>query len=497
MKIKTEIFACSFIALLALTACDKSDNNEFMNKIEVEDIDRRQGVDVETVALTNISSKQNFTGYVSPKKAVTVCPKVEGVVSKLMVKQGDAVKADSPLYELDTQPYLNNIKENKARIKELKASLNSATTTDKQASSKLEKYKLTLKKAQKQAKRYKVLVNEGAVSEQAYQQAMDEVNSVQVLIENSKVESLKALSDIDAINARIQTIEEQINLDNQALKDTKIMAPMSGTVIYNPLQKGQAITSRVNTCISIAQLDPIVIDIPVTTDEFLALKENQQSHKKQGKKTQKPAVQLILNDDKIYAESIKFIFDETRITQDNRIVLRVLFANKNNLLFPNMKVKAQVDIPNNETDGVALLPLEAIHYLTVPVKEVLKPLPTEETEAKDSKDDKEKQAKKADKPAEKEVKSIADIEQIKVTENNKPFVYVVDKKTSTLKRKFINIKNIANTNQVVVNKGLETGDKVVLSSEGDLEEGVEVKINAVKNYTKKERKPQPEDKKQS
>ncbi len=480
MKIKTEIFACSLIALLALTACDKTTNSA--TEIEIKDVDNSQGVEVETVVLTHTPSKQNFTGIVSPSKAVAVCPKVEGVVNKLIAKQGDWVKLKSPLYQLDTQPYLDKIKENKSMLKELQASLTSITNDDKQAKAKLEKYKLTLKQAEKQAKRYKLLVKEGAVSEQAYQQAMNEVNTAKVLIENSKVESLKAVSDSEMIKARIQATEEQLKLDNQALKNTTITAPMAGIVISNPLQQGQAITSQINTCIGIAQLDPIFIDIPVTTEEFFALKENHQDSKKQSKKPQKPAVQILLNDGKTYAESVKFIFDETRITQDNRIVLRVLFANKNNVLFPNMKVKVQIDMPNNEVDGVASLPLRAIHYLTIPVKKVIKPLtsPTIEGEKSDDK------ATEKTAELETELPKLPATEQVEITENNKPYVYLVDSKTNRLKRQFINIKNISSTNQVIVNKGLINGDKVVLTSEGNLEEGVKVKIDMTKSYLKKE-----------
>ncbi len=481
MKIKTEIFACSLIALLALTACNKSTTNDTDTKIEVEDIDLSQRVDVETITLTHAPSKQNFTGFVSPKKAVTVCPKVEGVVNKLMVKQGDWVKENNPLYQLETQPYLDKISEGKAILKELKASLPSVTNSEKQAKADLEKHKIALTQAQKDAKRYKLLVKEGAVSEQAYQQAMNEVKSIQVLIENSKVASLKALSDMDTIKARIQATEEQLKLDNQALKNTKITTPIAGIVINNPLQEGQAITSQIDTCISIAQLDPIFIDIPVSTDEFFALKESynnnsKQKAKKKNKDKQKPSVQLILNDENVYAESIDSIFDETRITQDNQIVVRVLFANKKKVLFPNMQVKAQIDMPNNEADGVALLPLEAIHYLNVPIKQVLEPLPIAE-------------------PTEKATDTATAIEvppaitQIKVNENNKPYVYLVDKQTNNLKRQFINIKNLSSNNQVIVNKGLANGDKVVLrSSNGTLEEGVRVKINTTSKYSKKEDK---------
>ncbi|MBS9779701.1 MAG: biotin/lipoyl-binding protein [Moraxellaceae bacterium] len=489
MKIKRKILAYSLMALLALTACDKTDKSEPVTEIKAEDIENRQGVDVENVTLTHAPSRQNFAGYVIPKKAVTVCPIVEGVVKELMIKQGDWVKQNTPLYRLDKQPYLDKIKESKTLLKELQASLSALTNSEKESKTKLEKHKLTLKQAQKQAKRYKLLVKEGAVSEQAYQQAMNEVNTIQVLIEDSKVSSLKALSDMEMIKARVQVTEEQLKLDKQALKSTQITTPMAGIVLNNPLQKGQAITSQVDTCINIAKLDPIFIDIPVTTDEFFALKEHYAKIKKQGKKKQKPAVQLLLNDGKIYADSINFVFDETQITQDNRIILRVLFANKNNKLFPNMEVKAQIDMPNNETDGVALLPLEAIHYLNIPVKEVLKPLPSPEVEPY-------KEEKQASKVIKKEnsseigAETLPEIEQVQVTQNSKPFVYLVDNKTNSLKRQFISIKNISSNNQVIVNEGLKNGDKVVLNSDGTLEEGVKVKINAAKNYLKKEAKKQ-------
>ncbi len=491
-KITTKLFACSFMALSALTACDNNAKNDPDTKIEVQDIDSKQGVEVESVILTHAPSKQNFTGIISPTKAVTVCPKVEGVVKKLITKQGSWVKKNSPLYQLDSQPYLDKINENKTILKELKASLSSVSNSDKQAKVDLEKHKLALKQAEKQAKRYKLLVKEGAVSEQAYQQAMNEVNTAQVLIENSKVESLKALSDMETIKARIQATEEQIKLDKQALNHTKINASMAGIVIYNPLQEGQAITSQIDTCIAIAQLNPIFINIPLTTDEFFALKEHYKNSKEQGKGTQKPSVQLILNDGEIYADSISFVFDETRITQDNKIVLQVLFNNKKTVLFPNMKVKAQIDMPNNEKKGVAVLPLEAIHYLNVAVKQVVKPMPTPtiEKQTETTKKPLETLNKETEKTTETVIEPPTLIssptEQVEITENNKPFVYLVDSKTNSLKRQFINIKNIASNNKVIVNQGLKNGDKVVINSDGTLEEGVKVKINTMTNYLKKE-----------
>ena len=149
----------------------------------------------ENPEIRDIELTSGLVGSVEPEDVVYVYPKAGGDVTAVNVQAGDTVKAGQLLCVIDTK-----------QVESAKSSLDSA--------------QLALRQAQEELSRQQVLYAGGGISEQAYQQYQDQVQSAQIQYNNAKT-----------------------NYDNQ-ISYSQVTAPISGTVelcdvkVYNTVNSG-------------------------------------------------------------------------------------------------------------------------------------------------------------------------------------------------------------------------------------------------------------------
>ncbi len=140
-------------------------------------------------------------GIVEPLATVEVKSKASGEVLDLLVETGDTVSAGELMVSIDPRTVRNRFDQSEA---ELKA-----------ASSRLEI-------AETQKARVESLVGAGTLTQSDLEQ-----------------------SQLDLANAEAQVVTARVSVENAriAVDDTDIRAPIDGTVIFKPVEKGQVITS--------------------------------------------------------------------------------------------------------------------------------------------------------------------------------------------------------------------------------------------------------------
>lgn len=149
----------------------------------------------ENPEIRDIELTSGLVGSVEPEDVVYVYPKAGGDVTAVNVQVGDTVKAGQLLCVIDTK-----------QVESAKSSLDSA--------------QLALRQAQEELSRQQVLYAGGGISEQAYQQYQDQVQSAQIQYNNAKT-----------------------NYDNQ-ISYSQVTAPISGTVelcdvkVYDTVNSG-------------------------------------------------------------------------------------------------------------------------------------------------------------------------------------------------------------------------------------------------------------------
>lgn len=140
-------------------------------------------------------------GVVEPLATVEVKSKASGEVLDLLVETGDKVEQGALMVSIDPRTVRNRLDQSEA---ELKAALSRREI------------------AQTQKARVELLVKAGTLTQSDFEQAV-----------------------LDLANAEAQVVTSRVSVENAriAVDDTDIRAPISGTIIFKPVEKGQVITS--------------------------------------------------------------------------------------------------------------------------------------------------------------------------------------------------------------------------------------------------------------
>ncbi len=157
--------------------------------------------DTAAVERRTIEVSVSSAGIVEPLATVEVKSKASGEVLDLFVEIGDTVKQGELMVTIDPRTVRNRLNQSQA---ELKAALSRREIAETQKS------------------RVQSLVNKGTLTQSDLEQA-----------------------NLEFANSEAQVVKSRVSVENDqiAVDDTDIRAPISGTVIFKPVEKGQVITS--------------------------------------------------------------------------------------------------------------------------------------------------------------------------------------------------------------------------------------------------------------
>ena len=178
-----------------------------------------------TVTRGDIEDATTALGTLQPLEYVDVGTQVSGQLKKIYVPIGAVVKQGDLLAEIDPTVYQTRVDSDKAQLLNLRAQLAGAVAQRALAD--------------QQYQRQVNLMKSKATSEDALQSARATLSST--------------TAQIDALKAQIQNTESVLKGDLANLGYTKILAPMSGTVVSQTAKQGQTLNAN--------QQAPIVLRI--------------------------------------------------------------------------------------------------------------------------------------------------------------------------------------------------------------------------------------------
>jgi HlyD family secretion protein len=143
----------------------------------------------------------NSAGIVEPLATIEVKSKASGEVLDLLVATGDRVESGSLLVRIDPRTVRNRLDQSDAELKAAQSRREIAET---------------------QKARVESLVAAGTLTQSDLEQVI-----------------------LDLANAEAQVVTSRVSVENAriAVDDTDIRAPIAGTIIFKPVEKGQVITS--------------------------------------------------------------------------------------------------------------------------------------------------------------------------------------------------------------------------------------------------------------
>lgn len=240
-------------------------------------------LEAEPFALTT-----ELPGRAQAYRVAEVRPQVDGIIQKRLFTEGSEVKAGQQLYQIDDAIY-------QATYKSAQASLASTKSL---------------------ADRYALLVEEQAVSKQAFEEA--------------RAASLQAEAELE--RARIN------------VRYTKVLAPISGRIGRSAVTEGALVSSgQAQALAVIQQIDPIYVDVTQPARDLLTLRRDLAEGRLEKAGENAAKATLVLEDGTPYPHEGKLEFSEVSVDAGTgSVVLRAVFPNPDKVLMPGMFVHAQL-----------------------------------------------------------------------------------------------------------------------------------------------------------
>lgn len=220
----------------------------------------------------------DLPGRVAAFRIAEVRPQVEGVIREIKFEQGSIVKKDQQLYQIDPRIYQSAFDSSSANLKAVRA----------------------------KSERYKILLEQDAISKQEY----------------------------DDMKAQLAAAEADFAKAKTNFSYSKVLAPISGYVGKSNITEGALVTAnQADALTTIAQLDPIYVDMVWPTKDMLRIGE------------QKEIPVIIATDDAAYHNVGTLKFSEMFADPSTDSVrLRAIFSNKDQKLIPGMFVNGKLQL---------------------------------------------------------------------------------------------------------------------------------------------------------
>jgi len=180
------------------------------------------------------------TGYVYSRHKATVAPKTTGRLSRLLVDEGDDVKENQLIAELETA-------DAQAQLGQVRADIAAARA-------KVERARADVEDAQQKLDREKALVERGAGTQMAFDDAKARLTT-------NKAQLAAADADRMAIEARHQAA-------SVSLENTKVKAPFAGTVTRKLAEIGEVLGPTSAGIVTIADLHDLEVQADVSESQY-------------------------------------------------------------------------------------------------------------------------------------------------------------------------------------------------------------------------------------
>ncbi|HEY2146305.1 MAG TPA: efflux RND transporter periplasmic adaptor subunit, partial [Pirellulales bacterium] len=261
---------------------------------------------------SQVTDEDSYTGWLKPSAKVDVRARVRGHIQKVYFHDGDMVKKDELLFELDPRPFQAQIDQALAKAKAIEA----------------EKTAL-----EKDVARYQLLIKSRAVS----QQDLD-----------------KAIADVGYATAQIDAAMEEVRTKRLDLEFSRITAPIAGQIGRALLTEGNLVNAGGSDPIltTIVAMNPISLYFSVdepALQKFIktqqAGKEKDDGRDKTPLRERKLQIRFGLDTDEGYPHTAILDFANNEIdSETGTIEVRAEVENPKGKFAPGYRVRVRVPV---------------------------------------------------------------------------------------------------------------------------------------------------------
>lgn len=284
-------------------------------------------VSVATPLLKNVVDWDEYIGHFEAPQSVELRARVTGQITRILFRDGQAVRKGQPLFIIDPRPY-------KAALDQARAAVESASATRRNA--------LSI------AARSAVLEKTHAVSEEE--------------LETDQAQVRTATAALHAAQAALETAELNDNW-------TIVRAPISGRVSSRRVSIGDQVQADTTLLTTVVSLDPIWFVFDGAESFYLKYLRQARLGQRQSSRDFENPIDIRLSDETGFSHRGRMVFVDNAIDTDSgTIQAHAVVANHDHFLTPGMFGRAR--LLGSGTYRAMLVPDEAI-VSSQSMKEVL------------------------------------------------------------------------------------------------------------------------------
>jgi multidrug efflux system membrane fusion protein len=267
-RLSTRLFVAVLAAAL-LTACV---NNKAQQSFERPPAP----VQVAAAVTQDVPTYLDAIGKTVAREVVSIQPQVSGRIIKVHFADGANVRKGDMLFTIDPRPF-------EANLKQAQANLSRSVALKKQAEANLAREIAQAKWGLAQVERYRVLLEQGVVPREQYEQL------------RANYDSLKA--NAEAARAAVRSADEAIKVDSAAIESAKVQlsycyirSPIDGRAGQRLVDVGNVVNpggsggnsndmaggnspGNSNSLLVIERLDPIYADFTISQNSLTAVQQ--------------------------------------------------------------------------------------------------------------------------------------------------------------------------------------------------------------------------------
>lgn len=261
-----------------------------------------------------VTESVHFVGRIEATQRVEVRARVTGYLENILFKDGERVKAGTPLYQIEKGPFEATVQQAQAGVLRMQAQLENAIT---------------------QTQRAEELLKTSATS---------------VAVRDDRLTAQKtAQGNLDGAQADLKTAE--INLGY-----TEIRSPIDGRIGRTAVTRGNVVGPNSGVLTTIVSVDPMYVVFPVSQREFLRLAEERGKHQASADHF-KVVVQF--SNGAIYKQTGKIDFVDVKVDPStDSITVRATLQNPDGELVDGQLV--QVSVEGDKPEERVVIPQAAL-----------------------------------------------------------------------------------------------------------------------------------------
>jgi RND family efflux transporter MFP subunit len=258
-------------------------------------------VDVALPLSRDVVDWDEYVGRFEAPQTVNLTARITGVVTQILFRNGQDVKAGQPLFVIDPRPYRATLEQAEAQIASARATLTNARSV---------------------AARSADLVKAQAVSKEELENDQAQVRTAQAALQG-------AIANAD--NARLN------------LSFTTVHSPVSGRVSDRRVSLGDQVTAGTTLLTTVVSLDPIWFSFDGAESFYLKYQREAQKGQRDSSRSAPNPVDIQLSDETSYRWHGRMQFvDNALDPQTGTIRAHAVVANPNHFLTPGMFGRARL-----------------------------------------------------------------------------------------------------------------------------------------------------------